>query len=490
MNVENALSLWSAACSAAGIRWYLFRETLLCAVGYQHFPDTLTCPQVAVFGSDLPDLIQNVFPSLPSDWILDKTNFGREKRNLIFYRKDRPVLQLCVLCGVEGEAQAEAFDAQVNRILHKVNRLNLLKKILFLIPLFSRIFGNLFRRILSSMMDAAFGHLIALAGATVSATGFYWDHLTNKSPTLLPGALFEESTTLPCSGVEYPVFSGFQAYLTTVFGDYENGLADEIGCGLTIEEKESLKAHQARCFEALRFLQEVSREFNLRYYLLAGSVLGCVRHGGFIPWDDDIDVGIRIEELEQFEKIVKEQLPLRLPQGFTLMQSGADNPYPRMFSKICYEGRCCIDLWPLVPTYNHGFRAELTWYFAKLITKVHYKKIGHRVTRFLKLVNVLDLFLTDKMVMALARHNERKYAHRRTPAYINLYSIYRRPKETIQRAWLDEEATALFQGLEVPVVGCTEEYLTHLYGDYMAQPAPWNRASRHYERFYPENSGT
>lgn len=88
--------------------------------------------------------------------------------------------------------------------------------------------------------------------------------------------------------------------------------------------------------------------------------------------------------------------------------------------------------------------------------------------------------------MALARRNERRYAKKDTPVYINLYSIYRRPKETISRRWLDTKATAVFNGLEVPVVGCTEEYLTHLYGNYMAKPAPWKRASRHSARFFQE----
>ena len=78
-----------------------------------------------------------------------------------------------------------------------------------------------------------------------------------------------------------PVFSGYEEYLTTVYGDYKDGLTDEIGCGLTKEEKEELKNHQAKCFEALSFLQELSLEFGLRYYLIAGSVLGAVRHGGF-----------------------------------------------------------------------------------------------------------------------------------------------------------------------------------------------------------------
>ncbi|MBQ4623724.1 MAG: hypothetical protein IJB51_04185 [Clostridia bacterium] len=48
---------------------------------------------------------------------------------------------------------------------------------------------------------------------------------------------------------------------------------------------------------------------------------------------------------------------------------------------------------------------------------------------------------------------------------------------------MEEEAYGEFCGLTVPIVGCTHEYLTHLYGDYTTLPAPWKRASRHSARF-------
>lgn len=288
---------------------------------------------------------------------------------------------------------------------------------------------------------------------------------------------------LRCDGEEYPVPGGYEEYLTLAYGDWEKGLYDDIGCGLTVEEKQALKEHQAHCVQALEFVQSVSEEFGLRYYLLAGSVLGAVRHGGFIPWDDDIDLGIRIEDLERFEEVIKAELPRRLPEGFCLVQSGPNNPYPRMFSKICYEGRCCMDLWPLVPTHVNGIRAKFLWFFAKIITKVHYYKIGYTVTRFLKIVKPMSLVLTDKMTMALARRNERQFVGKRPSAYVNLYSIYHKDKETIRRRWLDWETTMDFNGITVPVIGCTEEYLTHMYGDFTWFPPPWKRASRHVERF-------
>ena len=206
-----------------------------------------------------------------------------------------------------------------------------------------------------------------------------------------------------------------------------------------------------------------------------------MRHGGFIPWDDDIDIGIREEDREGFERLVRENLS-RLGPGFTLEQPAANHRYPRMFSKICYQGRCCIDFWPLVPTFADGFGAKLTWTLGKILMKLHYCKIGYPVERFQKIGNMLGAFLSDRQVMALTRWNHRKF-QKNADAYINLYSIYSREKETIPLRWLDTPATARFAGMEVPVVGCTEQYLHQLYGDYMRLPPVWKRASRHWERF-------
>jgi len=329
----------------------------------------------------------------------------------------------------------------------------------------------------------ALKRIVAAVAKTTTSGEWYHDGLTDKTGALHPAAWIEETVTISCGEETYPAPAGYLSYLREVYGDYEKGLFDELGCGLTETDKIALKEHQQRCKEAPAFVQQLSREFDLRYYLLAGSVLGPVRHGGFIPWDDDIDIGIRLEELEQFEALVEEYLPQRLPEGFALKKTGVNSTYPRMFSKICYEGRCCMDLWPLVPIWEGGLRAKILWKFAKIITKVHYKKIGYKVTRFKTLVKLVDPFLSDRLVMKLARKNERRFLGKPTDAYINLYSIYTRKKETILRRWLDTEATMYFDGLEVPVVGCTEEYLTHLYGDYMSKPAPWKRASRHVERF-------
>lgn len=501
MRPETALEYWSAACEPTGISWWLFKETLLCVNGYHALPEMLPCAQIAVWAQDLPDLVDRVFPRLPQEWLLSKDRFVGSKRELFFSLDNGPVLEIHVLCAVEDEKHLAAVNCARNDLLVKTGRkikaLRTVSKIFR--KLFRRLYtgtvGRLVDRSIGKTVDKAFSALLELMGGAGGHLPYCTDCFTNKKAALFSRDLFTDTVLLDCRSPDradgtvthenlcYPAFCGYKQYLEEMYGDFENGLFDDIGVGLTTEEKAELRLHQQKCFQALTFLEGLSKEYGLRYYLLAGSVLGAVRHGGFIPWDDDIDVGIRIEDLENFEKLVKEHLPAGLPQGFTLKQSGPNEPYPRMFSKICFEGRCCIDLWPLVPTYSEGLRAKFLWYFGKLITKFHYQKIGYKVTRFKKFVKIVSIFLSDKLVMAMARSNERRYTRRNTPAYINLYSVYRRGKETIGRNWLDTKATAVFNGLEVPVVGHTTEYLTHLYGDYMRFPQPWKRASRHVERF-------
>lgn len=480
MLLSEVLGFWAFACEKTGVSWSLYKDTLLCAAGYGEFPETLKNAQVAVFAKNLDAVLKQVVPFLPAGWRLKQRTFGRSAAPLTFQMNGAVMLEVYLLCGTDSAEDTASFDP-IRKIRKKANGSCKLKEA------FGGLLGKPVRKLLKPscrrIAMKAYNRVLPLFAALPQDTAFYSDALCEKSGASHPAEWFASFEMLTCKTAAYPVFSGWREYLTAVYFDYEAGLTDEIGVGLTAEDKLALKAHQENCRKALAFIEEVAKEYNLRYYLLAGSVLGPVRHQGFIPWDDDIDLGIRVEDLAEFERIMTEELPKRLPENFKIVQSGPNNPYPRMFSKLCCDGRCCMDFWPLVPTYEKGFRAKFQWYFAKIITKVHYRKIDYKVTRFVKLVNLMSAFMSDKLVMKLARRNERKYIKRNTPAYINLYSIYKRPKELIKREWLDTKATAMFDGLEIPVVGCTHDYLTHLYGNYMGFPAPWKRASRHVERF-------
>lgn len=458
------LKRWAEACQESGLSWYLYKETLLTIHGYHTLPDTVPMVQILAHATDLPQFCETVFPKLPECWELDQKAFATNRRRLRFREEGETVLKIDLLFGVADEEAFLGFAEQLKQTRSMQQH---------------RIKKALGARAKQCRTADAFDQMVTLSATSDDSAPYFTDCLTKKHANLFPAEWFAETETLNCDGTDYPVFSGYRSYLELEFGDFENGLFDAVGVGLSVPEKEELKQHQQKCKEALSFVEQLSQTYGLRYYLLAGSVLGAVRHGGFIPWDDDVDIGIRVEDLKRFEEMVV----TNLPEGFTLEQSAPNHPYPRMFSKICYKGRCCIDFWPLVPTYESGPLAKFTWIFGRLITKTHYVKIGHNARKYKNLAKAIGMFMTDRMVMWWARWNERKFQKWNTPAYINLYSIYKREKETIKREWLDTPARARFEDLDVPVVGCTHDYLTHLYGDYMQFPPPWKRASRHSARF-------
>ena len=92
-----------------------------------------------------------------------------------------------------------------------------------------------------------------------------------------------------------------------------------------------------------------------------------------------------------------------------------------------------------------------------------------------KIAQFVAFFLSDKQIMALADRHDRRYAHKNAPYYVNMYSIYSRRKETAKAAWVKETQRMTFAGIDVPVMGCTDEYLTHMYGDYMTPPREEDR---------------
>ncbi|MBC5625020.1 LicD family protein [Clostridium sp. NSJ-49] len=65
---------------------------------------------------------------------------------------------------------------------------------------------------------------------------------------------------------------------------------------------------QRLMFTILRDVDKICRENGIKYWLESGTLLGAIRHEGFIPWDDDIDIGMMREDYEKFKKIIKDKL--------------------------------------------------------------------------------------------------------------------------------------------------------------------------------------
>ena len=90
-----------------------------------------------------------------------------------------------------------------------------------------------------------------------------------------------------------------------------------------------IKELQAVALEILLEFDKLCRNKDIPYFLDCGTVLGAVRHGGFIPWDDDIDVGMLRKDYERFLAIAQHELP-----EFLVLQNYQTEKAPLVFSKI------------------------------------------------------------------------------------------------------------------------------------------------------------
>ncbi len=101
-----------------------------------------------------------------------------------------------------------------------------------------------------------------------------------------------------------------------------------------MNKDEALRKLQLTELEILLMLRDFCAEHDISWFLDGGTLLGALRHGGFIPWDDDADVGMLREDYDRFTKLAKEGLP----EGYSFHDSTNTPGYPAMFGKIYKDG--------------------------------------------------------------------------------------------------------------------------------------------------------
>ncbi len=96
------------------------------------------------------------------------------------------------------------------------------------------------------------------------------------------------------------------------------------------EDNSMLRKLQLVELDILKLFSEICEKHGLRYYLVGGTMLGAVRHEGFIPWDDDVDVGMPRPDYEKLLTIVREELP----DGYDFLHYKQNEEYKRYFSRL------------------------------------------------------------------------------------------------------------------------------------------------------------
>lgn len=243
----------------------------------------------------------------------------------------------------------------------------------------------------------------------------------------------------------------------------------------------SLREHQLAMLELLNEIDRICAEKGIPYMLFAGSLLGAIRHHGFIPWDDDLDVVMLRPDYERF---LREADGLLNAERFFLQKEFSAH-WPMFFSKLRLNGTTCIEkVHPRDPQQHQGvyvdiFPADnlsdnravrrLQFFASKIVIAKSLRKRGYLTNDPKK-----KLFMSACRLVPIKPF--RKLAMRRKDGNSRMLHTFfgassRFEKSVYPRQWLTESERIRFENGLFPVSSYHDELLTALYGDYMTPPA-------------------
>lgn len=230
---------------------------------------------------------------------------------------------------------------------------------------------------------------------------------------------------------------------------------------------------QQRMKEMLIEFDRICRRHNIPYWLSSGTLLGCVRHGGFIPWDDDLDVEMLRSDYDRLVKI----LPSELPDWLVLQTPDTDSGYFFCFAKLrdkrsrmseinrydrIFENQgIFIDIFPFEPSprWLHWITCRTMGFCYKVMnTPRNTDEQARRKVRRILWWNRYVLFPVCRLISFLLPRRYVRYG------YGIPFSDIRDLREIFPLT------QALFENLEMPIPGDSKAYLRRKFGNWRSLP--------------------
>ena len=254
--------------------------------------------------------------------------------------------------------------------------------------------------------------------------------------------------------------------------------------------------------EILKAFIKVCEKHHLQYYLVGGTCIGAIRHHGFIPWDDDIDVGLPRPD---YDKFIALKNPFDDPRYF-IQTYQTDKHYVYNFAKVRDSKTTFIEKPFSHQQINHGVWIDVYPIDGMSYQDVPPQKLGKKVRHFWHNVYLMYLGIFYRKITKRTWYldiplnivsalffwtNVKHYRNKRIDRYAkkipyekallvgNLFGN-NADREAMPKIIYEEGSHATFEGVDVFVPKDYDRYLTLLFGDYMKLPPLDKQVGHHY----------
>lgn len=280
------------------------------------------------------------------------------------------------------------------------------------------------------------------------------------------------------------------------------------------QNNEMLRKLQLAELNILKKVTDSMEKNGIRYYLGYGTLLGAIRHQGFIPWDDDVDVFVPRPDYERLiqnaDRVIGDKYLLvyndeeKCPAWFNQFAGVEDPRFKVIRNQSAHIGaqNVRIDVFPLDGLPDGKWRQRFLFfrlrllYYLRIVGSIYITGIDFEKKRsFLKKVCIWIIFdlkfgkcFPPHKLMNRMDKIIKKYPYRSSKEVYGLTFDYNWKRLVCPKNWFGEGAEAMFEGSLFHIPADSHNVLTKYYGNYMAMPPEDERVLKHIMEFVEDDS--